>query len=321
MLALRGARSLLRPTARRSLLSTAATDAESFALESLALQDGEVLSPAVVTQRVLQYLQVDQKLINRVFKSHQPLHPKALFAPQYVERLTPLARWGFQHFKVDPLVTDAVFKALAPHANMAGVTVWRLFFQRQFFLSGAPLDAYMRAYKSHLNTMESAQAAEEEGEEKEEVEEEGDEELDEESSDPAKSKQTSTDTSKAKLAAVLAENKGWEWAPLSVTSTIVKEFCYRGRFAEAIEAYASLPLTNQARQNVASILHEYEQYPSVVYLYEVHRAMGSAVSPLDVVLEFDALKKLGRVEELDTRFQELPATEQARVDIQELMDN
>eukprot|EP00644_Phytophthora_capsici_P015020 jgi/Phyca11/575627/estExt2_Genewise1.C_PHYCAscaffold_760100 len=186
---------------------------------------------------------------------------------------------------------------------MAGATVWRLFFQRQFFLSGAPLETYMRAYKIHLDAMGSHRAAAEDEEEIEEEEEE--EELDEDSS----------------VAAILAEDKGWEWAPFSVTSTIVKEFCYRGRFAEAIEAYAVLPLTDQARQNVAAILHEYEQYPSVLYLYEVHRAMGSAVSPLDVALEFNALKKLGRIEELDTRFQQLPATEQAREDIQELMDN
>ncbi|KAG1693867.1 hypothetical protein DVH05_022787 [Phytophthora capsici] len=318
MLAVRGARSL-RPAARHSLLSTAATNTESRRLESLALDDGRMLSPNVVTQRILQYLQVDQKLINRVFKTHQPLHPKALFAPQYVEKLTPLARWGFQHSKVNPPVADAVFTALAPHANMAGATVWRLFFQRQFFLSGAPLETYMRAYKIHLDAMGSYRAAAEDEEEIEEEEEE--EELDEDSSVPAKSKQTSTGTSKTEVAAILAEDKGWEWAPFSVTSTIVKEFCYRGRFAEAIEAYAVLPLTDQARQNVAAILHEYEQYPSVLYLYEVHRAMGSAVSPLDVALEFNALKKLGRIEELDTRFQQLPATEQAREDIQELMDN
>ncbi|KAL3664158.1 hypothetical protein V7S43_011039 [Phytophthora oleae] len=320
MLAVRGARLLLRPPARRSLLSTTATDAESLRLESLALDDGKLLPAAVVTQRLLEYLQVDEKYVKRVLKTQSPLHRKALFAPQYVEKITPLVRWGFQQLKGDSPAADAVFAALAPHSNMAGVTVWRLFFQRQFFLSGAPLQAYMRVYKSHLDAMESPRAAAEE--EEEEIEEEGDEELDEEaSSAPAKSKQTSTGRSKSKAVAVLTENKGWEWVPFSITSTIVKEFCYRGRFAEAIEAYASLPLTDQTRQNVAEILHKYEQYPSVLYLYEVHRAMGSAVSPLDVALEFDALKKLGRAEELDTRFQELPATEQARVDIQDLMDN
>ncbi|EEY55361.1 uncharacterized protein PITG_09301 [Phytophthora infestans T30-4] len=165
---------------------------------------------------------------------------------------------------------------------MARGAVWRQFFQRQFFLSGAPIRAYLRAYKSHSDAL---------------------------------------DASRAPMVVVLAEQKEWEWVPLHVASSIVKEFCFRGRFAEAIEAYASLPLTDLMRRDVVIVLQDYEQYQSVLYLYEVHRAMGSAVKPLDVAPELDALKKVGRVEEMDMRFQELPAKEQSRADIQKIMGN
>ncbi|KAF4142174.1 hypothetical protein GN958_ATG08631 [Phytophthora infestans] len=108
---------------------------------------------------------------------------------------------------------------------------------------------------------------------------------------------------------------------LSKISSIVKEFCFRGRFAEAIEAYASLPLTDLMRRGVVIVMQDYEQYQSVLYLYEVHRAMGSAVKPLDVAPELDAIKKVGRVEEMDMRFQELPAKEQSREEIRKMMSN
>ncbi|KAF4142176.1 hypothetical protein GN958_ATG08633 [Phytophthora infestans] len=46
------------------------------------------------------------------------------------------------------------------------------------------------------------------------------------------------------MVVILADKRKWEWVPLYVASSIVKEFCFRGRFAEAIEAYASLLLTD-----------------------------------------------------------------------------
>ncbi|EGZ25077.1 hypothetical protein PHYSODRAFT_485750 [Phytophthora sojae] len=168
---------------------------------------------------------------------------------------------------------------------MARGAVWRQYYQRQFFLSGAPLRTYLQAYNGHREALaaraQTAAAQEEEGEEEDQ----------------------------------------WDWVPLHVASSVVKEFCFRGRFAEAIEAYASLPLTDAVRRDVVAILQDYEQYPSLLYLYEVHRSMGSGVQPLDVAAELDALKKVGRTEEMDTRFQELPAKEQSRADIQELMGN
>ncbi|KAG7381952.1 hypothetical protein PHYPSEUDO_005423 [Phytophthora pseudosyringae] len=326
---------LPRPAARRALLSTAsAADGDSAQFEALALEHDQPLPAPVVMQRVLEYLQVDPKHVQRVLSAEElrPLPYKTLFAPQQVQKFTPLALWGFQQLKGDSQAADAVFAALEPHSNMVRGAVWRQYFQRQFFLSGAPLRAYLRVYKSHQDVLDAARA-QAAAAEKQEADDEGDEDDEGEDEDDelaasAKSKGATANRRKEymhpdknKAAAVLAENKEWEWVPLHVASSIVKEFCFRGRFAEAIEAYASLPLTDTARRDVVAVLQDYEQYPSVLYLYEVHRAMGSAVKPLDVAPELDALKKVGRVEEMDMRFQELSAKEQSRADIQNLMDN
>ncbi|ETO60829.1 hypothetical protein F441_13613 [Phytophthora nicotianae CJ01A1] len=322
---------LLRPGVRRALLSTAsATDGNNFKFESLVLDEDQLLPSPVVTQRVLEYLQVDTKDIERVLSTEEirPLPYKALFAPKLVHKLTPLVRWGFQQLEGDSQAADAVFAALGPHANMARGAVWRQYFQRQFFLSGSPVRAYLRAYKSHRDALDASKApvtAEEQEPDDDEDDDEGGGE-DDEQTDSAKNKQATPSwkkemSSKNKAVAILAEKKEWEWVPLHVAASIVKEFCFRGRFAEAIEAYASLPLTDMVRRDVVAILQDYEQYQSVLYLYEVHRAMGSAVKPLDVAPELDALKKLGRMEEMDMRFQELPAKEQSRADVQKLMDN
>ncbi|KAL4138023.1 hypothetical protein PRIC2_001532 [Phytophthora ramorum] len=318
MLALRRAL-LLRP-ARRSPLSTAAKGVD---FKSLVLENEQPLAAAVATQRVLEYLRVEPKDVARVVSGDElrPLPYKTLFAPQQVQQLTPLVRWAFQQPTGESQAANAVFTALQPHANMARGAVWRQYFQRQFFLSGAPLRAYLQAYKSHTDALVAkVQAAEQEEEEADQEDEE-----DEDEDDEIKSKQVASRrkpyNNKNKAISVLAENKEWDWVQLHVASGIVKEFCFRGRFAEAIEAYASLPLSDAARREVVAILQDYEQYPSVLYLYEVHRAMGSAVQPLDVAPELDALKKVGRDEEMDMRFQELPAKEQSRADIQKLMGN
>ncbi|KAF4145744.1 hypothetical protein GN958_ATG05061 [Phytophthora infestans] len=302
----------------RALLSTTnATDSRSFKFESLALDDDQLLPSPVVTQRVLKYLQVDTKDIGRSLSIEEvrPLPYKALFAPKQVHKLAPLVRWGFQQLEGDPQAADAVFVALEPHANMARGAVWRQFFQRQFFLSGAPTRAYLRAYKSHSDALDASRAPVSEDTQQERSDD------DEMESKDAKISWRNEISSKNKMVVVLAEQKEWEWVPLHVASSIVKEFCFRGRFAEAIEAYASLPLTDLMRRDVVIVLQDYEQYQSVLYLYEVHRAMGSAVKPLDVAPELDALKKVGRVEEMDMRFQELPAKEQSRADIQKIMGN
>jgi hypothetical protein len=318
MLALRRAL-LLRP-ARRALLSTSVTDPIRF--KALAEELDAPLPADAVSRRVLEYLEVDPKLVQRSLSSEQrPLPYKALFAPQQVHLLTPLVRWGFLQLEGeggDARAADAVFSALEPHANMARGAVWRQYFQRQFFLSGAPLRAYLQAYKNHADALAAATLAVQDEEEEEEEEDEEDEEP------HAKVEANGRGKSffiKSRPGAVLADNKEWAWLPLHVASGVVKELCFRGHFVEALEAYASLPLPDGARREVVTILQDYEQYPSVLYLYEVHRAMGSAVKPLDVAPELEALKKLGRSEEMDARFQELPPKDQSRADIQQLMDN
>ncbi|OWZ10783.1 hypothetical protein PHMEG_00016307 [Phytophthora megakarya] len=297
-----------------------ASSSDAFRFEKLALENEQLLPAPTVTQRVLEYLQVDSRHVQRVVSTEElrPLPYKALFAPLQAHRLTPLVQWGFQQLKGESQAADAVFRALEPHANMVRSTVWRQYFLRHFFLSGAPLRAYLQAFEIHSTALDATRAIVEDEEEEEDEEED-------ELAASVKSKHVPVTRRKEYPSkgetAILADNKEWEWVPMHVASSIVKEFCFRGRFAEAIEAYASLPLLDATRRDVVVILQDYQQYSSVLYLYEVHRAMGGAVKPLDVAPELDALKKVGRIEEMDLRFQELPFKEQSRADIQTLMGN
>ncbi|CAI5705870.1 unnamed protein product [Peronospora effusa] len=314
---------LFRRTSRRCFSSVSTS---TIQFDSLYRENDQLLSAPIVTQRVLEYLLVDHNDVQRVVSAEKlrPLPYKALFASQKVHRLTPLVQWCFQQLKDNPRAADAVFSALEPHANMAQGAVWQQYFQRQFFLSGAPLRSYLLAYKSHRDARVAARekvAGKEEKEEKGD-EDEDDEEQEEKGDEEVTRRKDDNGLHKDKAGTILIENKEWQLIPMYVALGIVKDFCFRGRFAEAIEAYAVLPLTDTARREVVvTILQDYEQYPSVLYLYEVHRAIGNAVRPLDVAPELDALKKVGRVEEMDVRFQKLPAKEQSRADIQELMDN
>lgn len=89
----------------------------------------------------------------------------------FVDKLQPLLQWGFRNLSVgggaatsassssseaagdekqqarDP-VRD-VFVLLTPWTNAARDKVWRSFFMRQFFLSGAPLAAFMAVHEMH----------------------------------------------------------------------------------------------------------------------------------------------------------------------------
>ncbi|KAF4320907.1 hypothetical protein BBO99_00003704 [Phytophthora kernoviae] len=253
-------RVLLRP-ARCALLSTA-VNAESPSFEYLALDNGRLLPHPAVTRRVLEYLCVNPKDLQRALSDDDESRPqslpyKALFAPNTVHLLTPLSR-----AKVEEL--------------------------------------------------------DEEDEEVEGDEEDGD---DEPAAVLKEQGRRQGSLNRNSSAIILAENKEWEWVPLHLALGIVLEFCFRGRFAEATKAYTSLPLTDVMRRKVVQVLEEFEQYPSVLYLYEVHRSLGGAVQPLDVASELNALKKMGRVDEMDIRFQDLPTKEQSRADIQQLMGN
>ncbi|KAG7399829.1 hypothetical protein PHYBOEH_007828 [Phytophthora boehmeriae] len=208
---------------------------------------------------------------------------------------------------------------------MARGVVWRQYFQRQFFLSEAPLRAYLQALKIHQDALPiKFRANVEEFDEEDEDAEQDEQENDDEVAVVVATKETGrrpSYLSKQNAAFILADNKEWEWVPLHLTLSIVLDFCFRGRFEEAIEAYTSLPLTDSMRQKVVQVLEEFEQFPSVLYLYEVHRSLGGAVHALDVASELNALKKMGRVDEMDSRFQNLPTKEQSRADIQVLMGN
>ncbi|RLN51283.1 hypothetical protein BBJ28_00021880 [Nothophytophthora sp. Chile5] len=329
---LQSSSSLLLLAPGRHALQAAASSASAASqssgvsvFESLALENGRVLPQPLVTRRVFEYLGVAVKDPPRVLSN------KALFAPALVHKLTPLARWSFQQYGAESerqAAAGAVFAALQPHSNMAKSMVWRQYFLRQFFLSGAPLRSYLRALKIHrdVTAVASAASTKEEAEEEDKADDdelEGSEDAEPvAASAPTKSKrgQKKRHQTEEKFT-VLSESDEWEWVPLYVATGIVKEFCLRGRFAEAIEAYASLPLTDAVRQDIVQLLQDYEQFPTVLYLYEVHRAIGTNVEPLDVAPELNALKKLGRLEEMNVRFQELPVKQQGRADVQKLMED
>ncbi|RLN55320.1 hypothetical protein BBJ28_00009161 [Nothophytophthora sp. Chile5] len=312
--------------AAASSVSAAPQSSDASVFEALALENGRVLPQPLVTRRVFEYLGVAVK------EPPRALPNKALFAPALVHKLTPLARWSFQQYDTEAerqAAADAVFAALQPHTNMAKSMVWRQYFLRQFFLSGASLRSYLHAFKSHRDVTAVASAASTKTEAEEENKTDDDDELEgsEDAEPVAASAPTKSKRSQKKRhqteekVAVLSESDEWEWVPLYVATGIVKEFCLRGRFAEAIEAYASLPLTDAVRQDIVQLLQDYEQFPTVLYLYEVHRAIGTNVEPLDVAPELNALKKLGRLEEVNARFQELPVKQQGRADVQKLMED
>ncbi|CAI5721364.1 unnamed protein product [Hyaloperonospora brassicae] len=304
---------LARLAARRGF-SSAHTQRTQF--ESLCREHEELLPASTVTKRLLDYLLVAPQDVQQVLAADaiRPLPYKTLYAPAQVHRLTPLVQWSFQQVMTAPEVANTVFTALEPHANMARRAMWQQYYRRQFFLSGAPMRAYLLAYKHHKDRVAATQGGqggvegESGGEAQEEVEAKGD-------GDVSLNKDLGMDT-----ASILTDNNEWEWVPSHVALSVAREFCFRGRFDEAIEAYTSLPLSILARQKVAAILHDYEQYPSLLRIFEIHRATGDAAVPLDAALELDALKKIGRVDEVDMRFQALPAKDKCRADIQQLME-
>ncbi|KAL7998410.1 hypothetical protein Plhal703r1_c29g0116111 [Plasmopara halstedii] len=313
------------------LLSTASINNDNkFQFESLAFENKKLLPAPIVTRRVLEYLEVNPNIIKQVLSSKkvQPLPQKTLFELCHVHKLTPLARWGFQQLQSNSLAADAVFDALRPHANMARGKVWWQYFLRQFFFSNAPLEVFLRVYKKHRNASAASSNLVDMNDQQANDDMNGDNVKDDarEMNAVGNNKQTAINKKKesskhTSAVTILAENKKWEWVPQFLAPTLMKELCFRGRYAEAIEWYTLLPLSDTVRRDIVNILQDYEQYLSMLYLYEVHRTMGNGVMPLDVALELNALKNRGLVEEMEIRFQKLPAKEQSRADVQKVMGN
>ncbi|TDH73389.1 hypothetical protein CCR75_009403 [Bremia lactucae] len=319
---------VLQSTALRAMQTTTSVAvSKKFQYESLAIHNDTLLPAHKVMRRVLKYLLVDPKFLKGSILTEEArsLPYKTIFTPQQVMKLTSLVRWGFQQLEGDSLAADAVFKALEPHANMTRGTVWRQYFQRQFFISNAPLWTYLRVYKTHLDALAAAKDQATAENRKAEVGEDENKEVNKAAFFTTVQKNTSRRekvfSGKKREVTILDENKNWDWVPLPVAFSIVKEFCFRGRFAEAIEAYVLLPMTDSMSRDVVATLQAYEQYSSVLCLYEVHRALGSAGNSLDVAPELDALNKVGRTEEVKMRFQKLSIIEQSRSDIQKIIGN
>lgn len=248
-----------------------------------------------IARRLLTYLEVPNERRGRpddrpVYKR---LDIKSAQAPAVVTRLTPLVRWAYQQLKVDadapPTETaeeevsreqvEALFDALQPWTNMVRDQIWRQYYLRQFFLSNAPLSAYLAVYERHRGAVSQSRSS---------VNADG---------------TTSTVVRKNPLPAAL----------------IVKEFIWRGRFPEALAAYAELPLRPADRQQIVTLLNELEQYETLLELYRVHRDVRPRLPPLDKYAQLHALVKVGRRDEMERRLQRLSAREQSRADIQALL--
>lgn len=285
--------------------------------------DSLVAAPATsetVALRLQQYF--DAKELNAASPA---LRNQIVHSPAFVHKLGPLLQWAFQHLptpvpgasdsssnsnssqsaapeqelaplpqsqtphkqqqqqqpasesesaaSAPPLARDAVatlFVLLTPWTNIARDRVWRSYYMRQFFLSRAPLAAFLHVLELHASVL------------------------------PAHRASTARDTA-------------------FIASELVIEFCSRGRFAEAIAAYAALPLSDRTRRDVVQIVQDHEQYASLVALYEAHKTLTPPAAPLDPLPLLHALNVLKRHDELNRAFQQLSPKDQSRADIQQLV--
>lgn len=263
------------------------------AVDSAAFRElvAEPSTPNAVARRLLAFLEVPGEWRGRPDERpvHKRLDVKSAQAPAVVTRLTPLVRWGYQQLKTDAEeataaeVTreqvEALFDALQPWTNMVRDQVWRQYYLRQFFLSNAPLSAYLAVFERHLAAIPPPRAS------------------------------VNADGS---VKTVARKN------PLP-TALIVKEYIWRGRFPEALAAYAELPLRAADRLQIVALLNELEQYETLLELYRVHHGVRPRLPPLDKHAQLHALVKLGRRDEMERRLQRLPAREQSRADMQALL--
>lgn len=252
--------------------------ASSSAFESL------IAAPATeeqVSLRVHEYF--DNKDLNAVSPT---LRQQIVHSAEFVQKLSPLLQWGFQNLMTQrdgkaaakkestnqQQQRDAVasiFVMLTPWTNIAKDKMWRKFYIRQFFLSHAPLDAFLAVFEIHQS--------------------------------------------------VLPDKRHDHKDTAYLASDLVQEFCSRGRFDEALDAYAQLPLTDRARKDVVATIQDHEQFPSVIQLYKLHRTLEPQPAPLDPFPFLNALNILKRHEELHREFQKLSPQEQSRADIQQLV--
>lgn len=287
-------RSLRRPAPLRysSSIATSTTQSPHSSNSSNAFDFESLIAAPATTEHVELRLQqyFASKDLNAV--SHARRH-QIVHSSEFVDKLSPLLLWAFQSLSVVPpaaanddtsdteedestgeeLPRDAVatiFRMMTPWVNIAHDKMWRNFYLRQFFLSRAPLAAFLAVYEIH----ESVLLAE-----------------------PRKSE-------REREAAFLA---------------VTQEFCARGRFPEAIDAYAQLSLADRARRDVVGLVQDHEQFASLVQLYRVHRALSPPAAPLDPFPLLNALDVLKRHDELYREFQKLSPQEQGREDIQQLV--
>ncbi|XP_024581059.1 uncharacterized protein PHALS_15397, partial [Plasmopara halstedii] len=122
---------------------------------------------------------------------------------------------------------------------MARGKVWWQYFLRQFFFSNAPLEVFLRVYKKHRNVSAASSNLVDMNDQEANDDVNGDNVKDDarEMNAVDNNKQTaihkSKESSKQTLAVtILAENKKWEWVPQFLAPTLMKELCFRGRYAE-----------------------------------------------------------------------------------------
>ncbi|GLD98340.1 hypothetical protein PINS_up007037 [Pythium insidiosum] len=106
-------------------------------------------------------------------------------------------------------------------------------------------------------------------------------------------------------------------------SLLAREYVWRGRLDEAIEAYKVLPLRDNERRSFTALLHQYEQYDALRRVYTLQRERDQAANReeplLDAFFILHALKELGEREEMRAVYDELSPKEQRRSEIQKLV--
>ncbi|TMW58006.1 hypothetical protein Poli38472_013480 [Pythium oligandrum] len=199
----------------------------------------------------------------------------------FVNKVGDVAFWCFRSYgdaleQQDKEAVERVgqvMRELSPWGNMAKGDVWQHFYIRRFFLSNAPLQAFLELYNVHC---EASTAAKE------------------------------------------------RFLPLP-SALLLREYCWRGRFHEAVKAFAVLRLQDHEKRSFTALLHESEQYDTLWQVYkhqeQLEAEKGVAAPLLDAFYILHALKELDERAELVHRFEQLTPQEQSRAKIQQLLAN
>lgn len=104
---------------------------------------------------------------------------------------------------------------------------------------------------------------------------------------------------------------------------LLREYVWRGRFHDAVEAYMRLKVSNSERRSFTAMLFEYEQYAMIRELYRLQELLDrdqARTEPLlDPLFLLQSLHALGERDEMLERFDQLPRDQQIHPEMQKLI--